>query len=131
MDFGPHLMLDFYCSPERLNDIPFWETLLVDLVVEVGMTPISPPSVYQADCYNNAWNPPYATGLSGFIVLAESHLSFHSFVESGFCFLDVFSCKPFDPEAVKAFLADRLGAERFNVQLVKRGANFPLQLKPI
>ena len=127
MDFGPHLMLDFFCSPEHLNDKPFWETLLSDLVAEVGMTPISPPFVYQADCRNDAWEPPVATGLSGFIVLAESHLSFHSFVESEFVFLDVFSCKPFDTDAVKDFLSDRLGAEVFNTHLVNRGPNFPFK----
>lgn len=125
MDFGPHLMLDFFCSPEHLNDQPYWETLLGDLVVEVGMTPLSPPYVYPSQCTNPAWSPPTATGLSGFIVLAESHLAFHSFVESEFCFLDVFSCKPFEPETVKTFLAHRLGAYRFNVQLVQRGSNFP------
>jgi S-adenosylmethionine decarboxylase len=89
--------------------------------------------VYESVCENPAWNPPRASGLSGFIVLAESHLSFHSFVESEFVFLDVFSCKPFDPEAVKDFLAARLGAERhcshrrkgFHTQLVNRGPNFP------
>jgi S-adenosylmethionine decarboxylase len=125
MDFGPHLMLDFFCSPERLNDKPYWETLLSDLVASIGMTTLSPPFVYPSVCENPAWSPPVASGLSGFIVLAESHLSFHSFVESEFCFLDVFSCKSFDTEAVKAFLADRLGARDFNVQLVQRGANFP------
>ncbi len=125
MDFGPHLMLDFFCSPDHLNDKPFWETLLSDLVAEVGMTPLSPPFVYESTCRNETWDPPFASGLSGFIVLAESHLAFHSFVESEFCFLDVFSCKPFDPEAVKAFLADRLGAERFNTNQVRRGPNFP------
>lgn len=125
MDFGPHLMLDFFCSPEHLNDKPYWEKILVDLVKEVGMTPLSPPFVYPSVCENPAWSPPLASGLSGFIVLAESHLAFHSFVEAEFCFLDVFSCKPFETAAVKTFLAHRLGAYRFNVQLVQRGANFP------
>lgn len=125
MDFGPHLMLDFFCSPEHLNDKPYWETLLHDIVAEIGMTPLSPPFVYPSVCENPAWNPPRASGLSGFIVLAESHLAFHSFVESEFCFLDVFSCKPFDEEVVKLILAHRLGAYRFNSQLVQRGSNFP------
>ncbi len=129
MDFGPHLMLDFYCDASHLNDKPFWEDLLIGLVGEIGMTPISPPFVYSAVCTNPAWDPPTASGLSGFIVLAESHLAFHTFVESEFAFLDVFSCKPFNREVIKDFLARKIDAQRFNENLVRRGANFPFSLK--
>jgi len=129
--FGPHLMLDFFCSPEHLNDKFFWESLLSELVEEIGMTAISPPCVYDSSCTNTQWDPPAATGLSGFIVLAESHISFHTFVESGYVFLDVFSCKPFDHESVTSLLVKRLGAERFNVNFVGRGANFPFPWRDV
>ena len=128
LSFGPHLMLDFFTNSPNLNDIPFWEDLLRRLVSEIRMIPLSSPLVVQANCTNEEWNPPNATGLSGFIVLAESHVSFHTFVEARFVFLDVFSCKEFSESRLLGFLDDKLGVIRhteLDSQTVQRGANFP------
>jgi len=128
--FGPHLVLDFPVHSDKLNDVPFWEDLLVRLVEEVDMNPLSPAFVYPSTCTNESWDPPTASGVSGIIVLAESHISFHTFVEAQFVFLDLFSCKPFDEERVKAFLTRDLGAYDFsNHPIIERGANFPRSKK--
>ena len=129
--FGPHLLLDFYADPYHLGNENYWKGLLGEIVDLIGMTPISPPFVYRSECENKNWDPPKATGLSGFIVLAESHVSFstpiafHTFVEAEFVFMDIFSCKPFDYETVETFLVERLGARDFDSTTVMRGFHFP------
>jgi len=123
--FGPHLMLDFPVDSDKLCDIPFWEDLLEELVETVKMTPLSRPTVVYSECDNAAWDPPHATGVSGYIVLAESHISFHTFHESQFVFLDIFSCKPFDYNDVFDVLEKKLGAHDYHTNVVHRGKNFP------
>lgn len=127
--FGPHMMLDFFTDSNKLNDKEYWESLLERMVDLIGMTPLSGPFVYPSVCTNPDWDPPTASGVSGFIVLAESHISFHTFVESQFVFMDVFSCKPFDTSVVTEWLGKELGAHNFDVQLAKRGRTFPRKVR--
>ena len=79
-----------------------------------------------SSCSNPNWDPPGATGLSGFVVIAESHISSHTFVEAGYVFLDVFSCKPFDTGAVVGFVRRELGATRIHAHVERRGRHFPV-----
>ena len=124
--FGPHVMFDFHTESKRLADVGYWEDLLISLVNRIEMTPLSDPVVLPSVCENPRWDPPVATGLSGFIVLAESHISFHSFVEAKFVFLDIFSCKDFQSAAVLGFLSRELGLDgTCVVQQSNRGAGFP------
>ncbi len=125
--FGTHMMLDIHTDSDQLNTGVFWRTLLVDLVREIGMTPISKPMIHSSTCENKSWIPPVATGLSGFIVLAESHIAFHTFVEAGYVFLDVFSCKHFEKMKVWEFLKERLEGVEGDMHLATRGANFPMK----
>ena len=124
-DFGPHLMLDMSVTSDKLNDGPYWRSLLVRLVELVGMTPLSKPTIHASVCTNPAWNPPTASGLSGFIVLAESHVSFHTFVEARYVFLDLFSCKNFDKMKVYEFLKRELGIVKCDMHSAQRGSHFP------
>jgi len=126
--FGPHLLMDLQVSSNKLNDGPFWRQILVDLVDKIGMTPLSKPVIHASTCTNSAWNPPTATGLSGFIVLAESHVSFHTFVESQYVFIDVFSCRKFDKYEVWKFLDDTLSIQSSDMTEVDRGQNFPFKV---
>ena len=58
------------------------------------MTKISPPQVYT---YRG--KVPEDWGVSGFVIIAESHISIHTFPDRGYVNIDVFSCKDFDAEA--------------------------------
>ncbi len=123
--FGPHLMLDFFCDSDRLNDRGWWRDLLERLVAEIGMTIRHGPIVVDSSCSNADWLPTDATGLTGFVVIAESHIAFHSFVEARYVMLDVSSCKPFESLKVVQFLERELGARDIIPQLAYRGLNFP------
>ena len=124
--FGLQVLFDLRVEPhERLNEGTFWRTLLVDLVAMLGVRPLSKPDIHPSVCSNPRWEPADATGISGGIVLAESHLYFHSFREAGYVFFDVFSCKAYDPLKVWQFLDHQLHIKHGNWHEAPRGANFP------
>lgn len=61
-------------------------------------------------------------GVSGVVVIAESHLTIHTWPEYGYAAVDVFTCgDQIDPQDAASFLKDALGAQRYTVQTLKRG----------
>jgi S-adenosylmethionine/arginine decarboxylase-like enzyme len=91
-------------EPMRATDL---RKLLADLVRVIGMTPIASPAVYVD-----------GDGWRGFQLIAESHISVDG--RGRYCALDVFSCRPFDPEHVLACLAEWLHG-RWSARWVERG----------
>ena len=61
------------------------------------MTKITPPAVYT---YHGP--TPEDWGVSGFVIIAESHISVHTFPDRGYVNIDVFSCKEFDTDDAMA-----------------------------
>ena len=93
-----HLIIDGYSDNQKnLQDEDFLRNWLESYPSEIGMTRISPPLVlrYVGQKLED-W------GISGFVFIAESHISVHTFVEINYVNIDIFSCKDFDTEkAVK------------------------------
>ncbi len=120
-EFGPHLFIDSptYLTPNQLRSVSLWERFLIRLVERAEMRVLHGPVVVDSSCSNAAWDPPNVTGLSGFVVLAESHASFHTFAESQFVFLDVFSCKTF-PDGFTDWIRDELWLLDPQIQTVPR-----------
>jgi len=95
-----HLIIDGYSdNKEILQDEQFLADWLESYPERIGMTRISPSHVIRYEGPNPAdW------GISGFIFIAESHISVHTFVDQGYVNIDLFSCKDFDAEkAVRDF----------------------------
>lgn len=89
---GFHLMLKLIeVPPETSSDLNLVSNILMELPGLVGMTIIAPPYVFK---YSGL--KPEDHGITGFVVLAESHCSIHTFVDHNLIWLDIFSCKPFD-----------------------------------
>jgi S-adenosylmethionine decarboxylase len=59
------------------------------------------------------------------VIIAESHLSFHSFSEKDYFFFDLFSCKPFDVEAAKQFIVEAFEVQDVETHYAERGRHFP------
>jgi S-adenosylmethionine decarboxylase len=66
-----------------------------------------------------------ASGLSGFVLIAESHVSIHTFPLDGYVSIDVFSCKPFDTGAAKREIARQFGMARMECNTLDRGVEYP------
>lgn len=119
--FGPHLMLDCSgCDRGKLEDVALISQVLDEFPAAVGMTKIMPPYVFK---YSGV--VPEDWGVSGIVLIAESHISIHTFPEKGFFSLDIFSCKDFNVDQAIAYICDKLGVERYEKQMVMRGREFP------
>ena len=97
-----HLVVDGYKGdPLKLQDVDLIHQFLDVYPARIGMTKIVPPQVYT---YHG--QTPEDWGVSGFVVIAESHISIHTFPDRGYVNIDIFSCKEFDAsnslEEVKA-----------------------------
>ncbi len=119
--FGPHLMLDGYgCDKKKLQDLNLIYRILDELPTQIGMTKIMPPYVFK---YSGV--KPEDWGLSGFVLIAESHISIHTFPEKNFVSVDIFSCKTFDLEFAGEYLKNAFGMEKVECNVLDRGTEFP------
>ena len=119
--FGPHLMLDGYgCDKKRLQDLNLIYKILDELPKRIGMTKIMPPYVFR---YSGV--KPEDWVLSGFVLIAESHISIHTFPEKAFVSVDIFSCKHFDAEFAGTYLKNAFEMAKVESRMLDRGTEFP------
>lgn len=79
---GKHCILELYgCNPARLDDEAFLRSLISSAVQQAGATLLN--------LITHHFEPQGVTGLA---LLAESHLSIHTWPESGYAAVDVFTC---------------------------------------
>ena len=119
--FGPHLTLDMKgCPKEILQNYELHFNYLKTLPEMINMTPITQPYVFP---YSGL--VPEDKGITGIAIIAESHLSIHSFEEKGYTFIDMFSCKGFDIDKALKYTLELFQPKSYEVNLVKRGSDFP------
>ncbi len=83
------------------------------------MTRIGGPYMFEYQ----APDPAYS-GVSGLVVIAESHIAIHTFPELDYFTMDIFSCKNFDHEVAIAYIREALGVREMDRMLVQRGLSF-------
>lgn len=114
-----HLVVDaFVADGQRLGDVAAIFDLLDTLPARIGMTKIAPPYVFR---YSGV--KPEDWGVTGVVIIAESHISIHTFAEHKRFHLDVFSCKPFDVDMVRERVSDLFGVTDFTAAVVHRIAD--------
>jgi S-adenosylmethionine decarboxylase len=108
---GRHLLADLFgCS--GLDDAALIEGALRDAAAAAGATVL--------DVRLHAFGP--GAGVTGVALLAESHISIHSWPERGYAAIDIFLCgRRHDCDAALAILVARLCAGRVERHLVARG----------
>lgn len=120
-NYGLQLMLRIskIQNKEVLNDAGFIARLLVDLVGRIGMRVLAGPLT------GIEGGEPEKQGCSGIIILYESHAAIHTYSYLGEAFVDIFSCKAFDPADVVLFLRETLGdLEITEEKIVDRGRDW-------
>jgi S-adenosylmethionine decarboxylase len=107
---GAHLIIDLY-DAKKLDDIGLIETALRQCVEAAGATLLH--------IHLHHFEP--NGGVSGVAVLAESHISIHSWPENGYAALDVFMCGDAKPEACVPVLRKAFKPKRIAVSELLRG----------
>jgi S-adenosylmethionine decarboxylase len=121
-----HLIIDGYGGdPQKMQDVEFIYKILDAYPSQIGMTKISTPHVSKY-----VGSKPEDWGVSGFVLIAESHISIHTFPEKFYINIDVFSCKEFDAErAIKGFKQD-FGLIEVRSYILNRGLEFSNNQQP-
>ena len=123
VNFGEQLTLDGYDGNfEKLNNKEIVLECLEKLPNLLGMKKISVPEVYNAP--DNQIKDP--GGWSGFVVIAESHISIHTFPARGFVSADVYSCKNgLDCDFVINYFKEKFELKEVETNFIKRGTKYP------
>jgi S-adenosylmethionine decarboxylase len=123
---GRHLLLELFdCDPEAINSLDIVKTSMVEAARRAQATIV--------DVVFHEFNP---FGISGVVVIAESHLAIHTWPEYRYAAVDVFSCgEILQPQVAVDYLVEQLGAARASVIELQRGvflqAPNPLYHKPL
>lgn len=125
--FGMHLMLDAYKIPKApLDDMKLIYKFLYELPEIIGMTKLMNPMVVDADLSVKTDKDP--GGISGFVMINESHIAIHTFPNKGFLTMDVYSCSNFEDEVdtLMKHIKKIFPFKQHELQIVKRGTTYPM-----
>ena len=112
-----HVIIDGYGGdPEQLADENVVRAILDRYPDEMGMTKIAPPFVVRY-----IGSKPEDWGVSGYVMIAESHISMHTFPERRLIWADIFSCKEFDAAPILEDLKQRFRLQEMQVSVLERG----------
>lgn len=117
---GNHLIVELYeCEPAVIDDQKFVEEKLIEATNIAGATMV--------ESVIHTFNP---HGISGVIVIEESHFSVHTWPEYGYCALDIFTCgDEIDYYSALHYLKKEFKAKNLSVTELKRGMlDLPVKL---
>lgn len=109
---GAHYTIDFFgCDPHQLDSLEFWQTTLVEAAKEANM-----------EVLHNYFHQFEPHGITGFLLLSTSHMSFHTWPEYNYVACDVFSCsKGEDTKRAVDYIKKKLEHSRSEMHHIKRG----------
>jgi S-adenosylmethionine decarboxylase len=109
---GKHLICEYYgCAFDLLNHVALIQDGMHDAAVSAGATILEERF--------HSFKP---QGVSGVVIIAESHLTIHTWPEYGYAAVDIFTCgQRINPLDAANFLNTYLGAENFSVESLNRG----------
>ena len=109
---GRHLLIELFdCDPDVINNLEAVKGALVEAARRAQATIV--------DVVFHEFNP---FGISGVVVIAESHLSIHTWPEYRYAAVDIFSCGDvLQPEVAASYLVEQFAAERTSIVEMQRG----------
>jgi S-adenosylmethionine decarboxylase len=111
MTLGTHYLAEFFgCDRTKIDDIAFIERIMVEATQLSGAQMIKP--------FFHQFSP---QGISGVVVIAESHFAIHTWPEHGYAAVDLFSCAEFDFKKALNHIREQIGAQQHSVAQVRRG----------
>ena len=111
LPLGIHLLADLSgIAPERLRDSAALEHLLRDAAIMAGAQVL----------HSHFHSFGAGLGVTGVVLLAESHISIHTWPECGFAAVDIFMCGAARPQLALDVIKDALQAAHCQLQSVRR-----------
>ncbi|MEM2214350.1 adenosylmethionine decarboxylase [Candidatus Nezhaarchaeota archaeon WYZ-LMO8] len=112
MELGRHLILELYgCLPNLIND----EVLIREVLTEA----VKMANGNICGVFFHKFNP---QGVTGVVVISESHISIHTWPEYGYAAVDIFTCgERMDPWKACEHIIDVFKPSNVNVLEIKRG----------
>lgn len=109
---GKHYILELYeCDTNTCNDVEKLKVIMLEAVERANATLVK--------TYFHQFSP---FGISGTIVIAESHFNVHTWPEHQFMAIDLFTCgDSLNPDEAKDYLVDATGAQRHDYKVLDRG----------
>lgn len=120
---GRHLLIELHgCEPGILDDLDRIRQMMLEAASKMCVTVL-----------NVATHRFVPQGVTAIIMIAESHLSIHTWPEFRYAAVDVFTCNGEIPDTVQSCIAETLKAEQVSAIEIKRGvvaspASAPLAL---
>jgi S-adenosylmethionine decarboxylase len=117
---GRHVITDLWeCNQELLINIETVEKIMVDAALEAG-----------ADIREVTFHQFEPEGVSGVVVISESHLTIHSFPEHRYASIDVYTCGDMNPHIASKFLVEQFQAKSYETLEILRGQGPLIVEKP-
>lgn len=115
-----HLVVDGYGGDhDKLKDKGLILKFLNEYPASIGMTKLISPQIYT---YSGKVAEDW--GLSGFVLIAESHISIHTFPDRGYVNIDIFSCKDFDTDVSVKGIEEIFCLPEIKVWTMNRGVDY-------
>lgn len=108
---GRHLLVEYTgCDPSALDDVAAIEALMRDAAIAAHTKIVA-----------SVFRPFEPMGVTGVVVVEESHLSIHTWPEHGYAAVDFFTCGDANPELAHEVIAVGLRARSAEILHVERG----------
>ncbi|MGP4080695.1 adenosylmethionine decarboxylase [Pseudalkalibacillus sp. R45] len=109
---GRHLIMElWFCNNERLDDMTFIENVFVEAALKAGS------EIREVSFHKFA-----PQGVSGVVIISESHLTIHSFPEHGYASIDIYTCgTEVNPIIAADFIVNHLQAKEVRKIELPRG----------
>lgn len=112
-----HLVIDGYHGDfAKMWDVERVRAFLTDCPAALGMTRITEPHVLEYDAPKSE-----DSGVTGFVIIAESHISIHTFPHRDYVNIDIFSCQSFDHHRALAEAKELFQLGEVKTWLLDRG----------
>ena len=125
IQFGQHLTIDGYGGDyDLLNDYNLVLKILNELPEKISMQKMCDPLVEISDG-NNQKDP---GGVTGIVLIKQSHISIHTFSKRRFVSVDVYTCTDdLDVDFIIQYIKDNFKLEDVETHHIKRGTRYPAQ----
>lgn len=119
MTRGQHLMIDMFgCDQGKLKSEKAVEKFLSEMPAKIGMHKIGGPFVVRFEPSDPKKKREW--GISGVVIIAESHISCHTYPYKATCKVDVYSCREFDFAKTEKTVATYWGSKEYSKKFLMR-----------